>query len=163
VDGGLGDVAMKRSMVSAALLSVATLVSGQLASAGEKWCEQDPVLTIDGRTVDYTASFPSSYLDGTTVNWTFHIPVNVVLATAITTPGIGSPTVPSTVTIIRDQPAYWLLSDATVVTNVVYASSASFSTSTAVKGLNSSWSTYSGKSNKKQTISLSYSALPLLW
>jgi hypothetical protein len=154
---------MKRSLVSAIFLSVALLLSGQLAMAGEKWCEQDPVLTIDGRTVDYTASFPASYVDGTTVNWTFHIPVNVILATAVTTPGIGSPTVPSTVTIIRDQPAYWLLSDATVVTTVVYASSGSFSTSTAVKGLNSSWNTYSGKSNTKQTISLRYSALPLLW
>lgn len=154
---------MKRSLATAILLSVSLLLSGQLAMAGEKWCEQDPVLTIDGRTVDYTASFPASYVDRTTVNWTFHIPVNVILATAITTPGIGSPTVPSTVTIIRDQPAYWLLSDATVVATVLYSANASFSTSTAVMGLNSSWNTYSGKSNKRQTISLSYSALPLLW
>src|SRR5256714_11099116 len=108
---------MKGSAIFASLLAISMLVSGQFAMAGEKWCEEDPVLTIDGRTVDYTASFPSSYVDGTTINWTFHIPVNVLVAVAVTTPAIGSPTVPSTVTILRDQPAYWLLSDATVVTN----------------------------------------------
>ena len=145
------------------LASLAMLVTmAAPATAGEKWCEEDPVLTIDGRTVDYTASFPSSYVDGTTINWTFHIPVNVLVAAAVTTPALGSPTVPSTVTILRDQPAYLLLSDATVVTNVTYAASSSFSTSTAVQGLNSSWTTVSGKSNRKQTISTSYSTLPLL-
>ena len=133
------------------------------ASAGREWCEEDPVLTIDGRTVDYTASFPADYVSGTTINWTFHIPVNVLVATAVTTPAVGSPSVPSTVTIVRDQPAYLLLSDATVIATVVYASSSSYSTSTAVQGLNSAWTTYSGKSNKKQTISTSYSTLPLLY
>jgi len=132
------------------------------AVGGEKWCEEDPVLTIDGRTVDYTASFPSAYVDGTTISWVFHVPVNVLVATAVTTPAVGSPTIPSTVTIVRDQPAYLVLSDASVLVNVVYASPASFSTSTAVQGLNSSWTTYSGKSNKKQTISTSYTDLPLL-
>jgi hypothetical protein len=48
----------KRSLVSATLLAAIMLVSWQFAIAGEKWCEEDPVLTIDGRTVDYTASFP---------------------------------------------------------------------------------------------------------
>lgn len=154
---------LKRRTWLGALASIAFLVAMAVpATAGEKWCEEDPVLTIDGRTVDYTASFPSSYVDGTTINWTFHIPVNVLIAAAVTTPGVGSPTIPSTVTIVRDQPAYLLLSNATVVTNVVYAAGSSFSTSTAVQGLNSSWTTVSGKSNKKQTISTSYSTLPLL-
>jgi hypothetical protein len=152
-----------RSKWLGALASLAFLVAmTSPAVGGEKWCEEDPVLTIDGRTVDYTASFPSSYVDGTTINWTFHIPVNVLVATAVTTPAVGSPTVPSTVTILRDQPAYALLSDAVVVTTVVYSASGSFSTSTAVQGLNSSWTTVSGRSNKKQTISTSYSTLPLL-
>jgi len=161
--GWRGRFAMKRSLATAILLSASMLLSGQLALAGEKWCEEDPVLTIDGRTVDYTASFPSANLIGTTVNWTFHIPSNVLIATAITPPAVGSPTIPSTVTIIRDQPAYLLLSDAIVSANVLYAASSSFSTSTAVQGLNSSWSAYSGRSNKKQTISTSYSTLPLLY
>jgi len=56
---------MKRGLASAVLLSLVMLVPAQLAVAGEKWCEEDPVLTIDGRTVDYTASFPSAYLAGT--------------------------------------------------------------------------------------------------
>ncbi len=154
---------MKRSMVSAILLSVAMLVSGQLATAGEKWCEEDPVLTIDGRTVDYTASFPSAYVSGTTVSWTFHIPSNVLLATAITPPAVGSPTIPSTVRIVRDLPAYWLLANATVVTTVTFTSTGSFATSVAVQGLNASWTTYSGKSNKTLTFSTGYSTLPLLW
>jgi len=154
---------LKRRTWLGAMASVAMLVAMSVpAAAGEKWCEEDPVLTIDGRTVDYTASFPSTYVSGTTINWTFHIPVNVLIAAAVTTPAIGSPTVPSTVTIVRDQPAYLLLSDATVVTNVIYTSDSSFSTSTAVQGLNSSWTTVSGKSNKRQTISTSYSTLPLL-
>jgi len=154
---------LKRRTWLGALASIAMLVAmAAPAAAGEKWCEEDPVLTIDGRTVDYTASFPSTYVSGTTINWTFHIPANVIVATAVTTPAVGSPTVPSTVTILRDQPAYLLLSDATVVTNVVYAADSSFSTSTAVQGLNSSWTTVSGKSNKKQTISTSYGTLPLL-
>jgi len=154
---------LKRPTWLGAMASVAMLVAMSVpAAAGEKWCEEDPVLTIDGRTVDYTASFPSTYVSGTTINWTFHIPVNVLSAAAVTTPAIGSPTVPSTVTIVRDQPAYFLLSDATVVTTVIYTSDSSFSTSTAVQGLNSSWTTVSGKSNKRQTISTSYSTLPLL-
>lgn len=155
---------MKRKTVFGACSILALLVAAAApAIGGEKWCEEDPVLSIDGRTVDYTASFPSAYVDGTTINWVFHIPVNVLVATAVTTPAVGSPTVQSTVTIVRDQPAYVILSDASVVTTVVYASSASFSTSTAMEGLNSSWNTYSGKSNKKQTISTSYSTLPLLY
>jgi len=133
------------------------------ATAGEKWCEEDPVLTMDGRTVDYTASFPSSYVDGTSINWTFHIPVNVLLATAITPPALGSPAIPSTVRIVRDLPAYWLLANATVVTTVTFTSTGSFATSTAVQGLNASWTTYAGRSNKALTFSTGYSTLPLLY
>lgn len=152
---------MKRGFASAILLSAAMLVSGQLALAGEKWCEEDPVLTIDGRTVDYTASFPSSNLGGTIVNWTFHIPSNVLVASAITPPAAGSPDIPSTVTIVRDLPAYSLLADATVVTTVTFTASGSFATSTAVQGLNASWTTYSGRSNKALTFSTSYGTLLL--
>ena len=154
---------MKRSAVFASLLAISLLVSGQFAMAGEKWCEEDPVLTIDGRTVDYTASFPSAYLSGTTVNWTFHIPKNVLLAAAITPPALGSPAIPSTVKIVRDQPAYFLLSQAAVITTVTFSSSGSFATSTAVKGLNAKWTTYSGRSNTTLTYSTVYSPLPLLY
>jgi len=154
---------MKRGLVAAVLLSVIMVVPAQLATAGEKWCEADPVLTIDGRTVDYTASFPREYLPGTTVNWTFHIPKNVLLAAAITPPALGSPAIPSTVRIVRDLPAYWLLANATVVTTVTFTSTASFDTSTAVKGLNARWTTYSGKSNKTLTFATGYSTLPLLF
>src|SRR5207253_5822895 len=139
---------MKRGLAFAILLSASMLVSGQLALAGEKWCEEDPVLTIDGRTVDYTASFPSSYLTGTTVNWTFHIPSNVLLAAAVTPPALGSPAIPSTVRIARDLPAYWLLANAAVITTVTFSANGSFDTSTSVKGLNAAWTTYSGRSNK---------------
>lgn len=154
---------MKRGLMSAVLLSLIMLVPQQLAIAGEKWCEEDPVLTIDGRIVDYTASFPSTYLGGTTVDWTFHIPKNVLLATAITPPALGSPAIPSTVHIVRDLPAYWLLANATVVTTVTFTSTASFDTNTAVKGLNARWTTYAGKSNKTLTFATGYSTLPLLF
>ena len=153
---------MKRGLAAAVLLSLVMLVPAQLAIAGEKWCEEDPILTIDGRVVNYTASFPSAYLTGTTVNWTFHIPSNVLVAAAVTPPAVGSPAVPSTVQIVRDLPAYWLLANATVVTTVTFTSSSSFSTSTAVQGLNATWTTYSGKSNKALTFSTGYSTLPLL-
>ena len=154
---------MKRSLVSAVVLSAAMLVSGQLALAGEKWCEEDPVLTLDGRTVDYTEAFPSSYLAGTTVNWTFHIPSNVLLAAAITPPAVGSPAIPSTVRIVRDLPAYGLLANATVVTTVTFTTAAAFDTQTAVKGLNAAWTVYSGRSNRVLTFATGYSTLPLLW
>jgi hypothetical protein len=154
---------MKRSIAFAILLPALMLISGQLALAGEKWCEEDPILTIDGRTVDYTASFPSSYLDGTTVNWTFHIPSNVLVAGAITPPALGSSAIPSTVRIVRDLPAYWLLANATVVTTVTFTAKKSFDTLTAVKGLNARWTTYSGKSNKALTFATGYSTLPLLY
>ena len=154
---------MKRGLASAFLLSVIMLVPAQLAQAGEKWCEEDPVLTIDAKIVNYTASFPGSYLKGTTVNWTFHIPKNVLLAAAITPPALGSPTIRSTVRIVRDLPAYWLLSRATVVTTVTFTSNASFPTSTSVSGLNSAWSTYVGQSNKTLTFATGYSTLPLLF
>src|SRR5437868_10275287 len=154
---------MKRSAVFAYLLAISMLVSGQFAMAGEKWCEEDPVLTIDGRTVDYTASFPASYLSGTTVNWTFHIPKNVLLAAAITPPALGSPAIPSTVRIVRDLPAYWLLANATVITTVTFTASASFDTSTSLNGLNARWTTYAGRSNKTLTFATGYSTLPLLF
>jgi hypothetical protein len=145
----VGGFSMKRGLVSAVLLSLIMLVPAQLAMAGEKWCEADPVLTIDGRIVDYTASFPSTYLKGTTVNWTFHIPKNVLLA--------------ATVRIVRDQPAYWLLANATVITTVTFSSTASFDTKTSVKGLNARWTTYLGRSNKTLTFATGYSTLPLLF
>jgi hypothetical protein len=155
---------MKRGFASAILVLAAMLVSGQLALAGEKWCEEDPVLTIDGRTVNFTASFPSSQLDGTTVNWTFHIPSNVLVVSTVTPPAVGSPQIPSTVVIVRDLPAYSLLADATVITTVTFtASGGSFETSTAVQGLNAAWTTYSGRSNKTLTFSTSYSTLLLGW
>jgi hypothetical protein len=154
---------MKRGLASAILLSLIMLVPAQLAMAGEKWCEEDPILTIDGRIVNYTASFPGSYLAGTTVNWTFHIPKNVLLAAAVTPPALGSPSIPSTVHIVRDLPAYWLLANAIVVTTVTFTSSASFDTSTSVKGLNARWSTYTGRSNRTLTFATGYSTLPLLF
>jgi hypothetical protein len=147
---------MKRRACAAVLACLAVLVPSTPASAGEGWCEEDPVLTLDGRTVDYTASFPSEYLSGTVVNWTFHIPSNVVLASAITPPAVGSPAIPSTVRIVRDQPAYSLLSPATVVTTVTFTTPSAFSTSTAVTGLNASWTTYSGKSTKPLTFTTYY-------
>jgi hypothetical protein len=66
------------------------------------------------------------------------------------------------VRIVRDLPAYWLLSKASVVT-VTFSSSGSFATGTAVKGLNAAWTTYSGRSNKSLTFSTGYSVLPLLY
>lgn len=154
---------MRRSVMATILATLVLVVQAQTALAGEQWCEQDPVLTIDGRTVDYTASFPSSYLNTTVVNWTFHIPQNVAVASAITPPAAGSPTIPSTVRIVRDLPAYSTLAAATVVTTVTVTSSASFATSTAVWGPNSGWTTYAGRSNKLLTFSTGYSAVPLLY
>ena len=154
---------MKRIVTYLVLVLAVLLASAAPAFAGEKWCEEDPVLTIDGRTVNYTASFPAAYLAGTTVNWTFHIPKNVLLATAITPPALGSPTIPSTVRIVRDLPAYWLLSKATVVTTVTFSANTSFATKTSVQGLNAAWTTYAGWSNKAQSFSTGYSTLPLLY
>src|SRR5260221_3555779 len=82
---------MKARFWAALLAILATIIGSTPVYAGEHWCEEDPILTIDGRTVDYTASFPMGYADSTTVNWTFHIPSNVLLATAITPPAVGSP------------------------------------------------------------------------
>ena len=154
---------MKRGLVSTFLVLVVMLVSGQLAIAGEKWCEEDPVLTIDGRTVNYTASFPAEHLQRTTVHWVFHIPANVILAAAITPPALGSPAIPSTVRIVRDLPAYSLLAKATVITTVTVSSNESFATSTAVQGLNAAWTTYKGRSNTSVRFSTGYSTLPLLY
>jgi hypothetical protein len=163
VDSRWESFGMKRAFASALLLSVIMFVPAQLAIAGEKWCEEDPVLTIDGRIVAYTASFAGSHLKGTTVNWTFHIPRNVLLAAAITPAALGSPAIASTVHIVRDLPAYWLLGNATVVTNVTFTSSESFDTHTSVRGLNARWSSYIGRSNKTLTFATGYSTLPLLF
>ena len=154
---------MRRTVIAAILAALVIATQAEPALAGEQWCEEDPVLTIDGRTVDYTASFPSSYLDGATVNWTFHIPQNVVVASAITPPAAGSPAIPSTVRIVRDLPAYRTLATATVVTTVSVTASATFAMSTAVWGANSGWTTYAGRSNKPLTFSTDYSTLPLLY
>jgi hypothetical protein len=148
---------------AALVVAFALLAGSTPAAAGEHWCEEDPVLTIDGRTVDYTASFPQSSLAGATVNWTFHIPKNVLLATAITPPAIGSPSIPSTVRILRDLPAYTLLSRALVITTVTVTGFGSFPTVTSVRGLNAAWTTYGGTSGRALTFSTSFSALPLLY
>lgn len=149
-----------RALTSLASLAIIAVLSGSAlpADAGEKWCEEDPVLTIDGRTVDYTTSFPLAAASGARVDWVFHIPVNVVTASAITPPAAGSPSIPSTVTIVRDQPAYSLLSSASVVTSVTVSTTTSVSTATAVKGPNASWTTYSGKSNKPLSFKTTYQA-----
>src|SRR4051794_34285940 len=42
----VGGVPMQRGLMSVVLLSLLVLVPAQLAMAGEKWCEEDPVLTI---------------------------------------------------------------------------------------------------------------------
>jgi len=128
------------------------------ADGGEKWCEEDPILTIDGRTVDYTTSFPLSAAAGARVDWVFHVPVNVLTASAVTLPAAGSPTVASTVTIIRDQPAYSLLASAAVVTTVKVSAGTSVATVTAVKGTNATWTSYTGKSNKALTFQTTYQA-----
>lgn len=145
-----------RIAVSFALLAL--VVPARSVDAGEKWCEEDPVLTIDGRTVDYTTSFPLSAAAGAHVDWVFHVPVNVLTASAITPPAAGSPAVASTVTIVRDQPAYSLLASAAVVTTVQVSASTSVSTVTAVKGTNATWTSYTGKSNKALTFSTTYQA-----
>src|SRR3982074_1267972 len=123
---------MKRIVTYVVLVLAVMLGTAGPAIGGNQWGEEDPVLTIDGRIVNYTASFPATYVAGTTVNWTFHIPKNVLLAVAITPPALGSPTIRTTVRIVRALPAYWLLSRATVVTTVTFTSNASFPTSTSV-------------------------------
>jgi len=148
-----------RMRIAATLAVVAVLIPlAGIADGGEKWCEEDPVLTLDGRTVDYTTSFPLSAAAGARVDWVFHVPVNVLTASAITPPAVGSPTVASTVTILRDQPAYSLLSSAAVVTTVRVSASTSVSTVTAVKGTNATWTSYTGKSTKPITFSTNYQA-----
>lgn len=147
-----------RMRLAAAVTILAFVVPVGLADAGEKWCEEDPVLTLDGRTVDYTVSLPLSAAAGARVDWTFHIPVNVLTASAITPPAAGSPTVASTVTIVRDQPAYSLLAGAVVVTTVTVSADTSVPTVTAVKGINATWTSYTGKSNKALTFQTTYQA-----
>lgn len=154
---------MGRSVMTAILAAALVVTQAQPGQAGREWCEEDPVLTIDGRTVDYTVSFPMSYVSGTTVDWVFHIPENVRLASAITPPGAGSPSIPSTVRIYRDLAPYTLLSTAPVGTEVTVNAGTSFATSTAVQGANASWTMFSGRSNKTVTFSIGYSALPLLY
>ncbi|GAC1462965.1 MAG: hypothetical protein NVSMB8_14670 [Candidatus Limnocylindrales bacterium] len=147
-----------RMRIAAAFAILAFIVPVGIADASEKWCEEDPVLTIDGRTVDYTVSLPLSAAAGARVDWVFHLPVNVLTASAITPPAAGSPAVASTVTIIRDQPAYSLLAGAAVVTTVTVSASTSVSTVTAVKGINATWTSYSGKANKPLTFQTTYQA-----
>lgn len=153
---------MKIRLWAALLVTLATIIGSTPVYAGEHWCEEDPVLTIDGRTVDYTVSFPLSYVPGTTVNWVFHIPSNVLVASAITPPAIGSPAVPSTVRIYRDLAPYVLLSQARVITTLTFTTSASFPTAASVWGPNTGWTTYTGISTRSLTFANSYSTLPLL-
>src|ERR1700682_6572920 len=105
---------MQRIVTYAVLVLAVMLASAAPAIGGNQWCEEDPVLTIDARIVNYTASFPATYVAGTTVNWTFHIPRNVLLAAAITPAALGSPAIASTVHIVPGLPAYWLLREPTV-------------------------------------------------
>jgi hypothetical protein len=154
---------MKRRFVPAFVLAILVVLGSVPAAAGEKWCEEDPVLTIDGRIVNFTASFPASNLQGATIVWTFHIPKNVLLAAAITPPALGSPAIPTRVRIYRDLPAYGLLASATVLTTVTVVGNGAFPTSTSVMGLNARWTTYSGYSNQITTFATRFSTLPLLW
>ena len=150
--------------LAAVLFVVCAMVSSSVpALAGESWCEADPVLTIDGRDVDYTALLPLGYAGSTTVAWTFHIPSNVIVAAAVTPMAPGSPNVSQTVQIIRDQSPYIVISDATVVTAVSFASPATYSTQVAVKGVNASWAIYTGRSNKALVFATSYQVVVGAW
>lgn len=86
-----------RMRIAAIFAILVFFIPAGSTDGGEKWCEEDPVLTLDGRTVDYTISFPLSAAAGAQVDWVFHVPVNVLTASAITPPAVGSPAVASTV------------------------------------------------------------------
>lgn len=155
---------MKRVIAGVISAAIIALASAQPAQArGLQWCEEDPILMIDGRVVDYTAAIPTVNLPGTTVHWVFHIPSNVVRASAVTPPALGSKPIPSTVAIYRDLAPYKLLSAAAVRTTVTVSGTGQFPTIIKVKGTNAVWTTYDGRSNTSLSFGTSFTALPLVF
>jgi hypothetical protein len=135
----------------------AMLALGSPATAGVKWCAIDPIITVEGRSVNLAMSFPESALPSVrgAVHFEVHLPRNVT-ATVTYLPAPVS----EEVTLVYDLPA-WRASDddddedegLPMVVYARVAASAKFKTLTSatgddVKGRTSAW----GTSNRATTL-----------
>jgi hypothetical protein len=143
---------MNRISVLIATTAILTSVFTTTALAGPKWCEEDPVFSVNGIEVDITTGFDLSSLPyAQSATFELQVPSNVV-AVQVTTPG----TVPITTTISKVLAPYSGTGPIPVVSLVTVKGTKSFPTSTQIVGLYGTLASWTdGTSNKTQKISFS--------
>jgi hypothetical protein len=147
-------------------LFLATLIVGlssRPALAGVQWCEQDPVVVINGTPVDIVSKLPYAEIPNVSGSVLFHVelPANTLLATAIVLPA----QLPQEVRITRSLPAWSGLGQMPAVVHVTVRATTDFETRTTVTG--TTWwggklklsATTVGRSNSTTTIKFTLPAL----
>lgn len=149
---------MRRFRTLIAIFLAVSLTAGITADAGWDWCEDDPIVTIDGRQFQMITGFPASQLDSLKgpVRYVVEIPSNAVNVTVEYPPS----TVPSKAYIVRSLDEFTgTAADAmTVRVSVTVMATAEFGFVTRVFGqaVKSPFSV-DGKSNKWSRFKVSLS------
>src|SRR5438876_12064697 len=67
---------------------ISTVALGATATASPQWCEQDPVLLVNGALVDVTTTFPAEYLSAIKDPVAFELLVpSIAIAAVVALPG----------------------------------------------------------------------------
>lgn len=91
-----------RAVLAAAMLVM--LAPQGAAVAGPDWCEEDPIVVVDGHIADLVAGYDGAYRAAITgaIRYEVHVPANVTYTKAYIIPG----TVPQEVAFVRSLPAW---------------------------------------------------------
>lgn len=140
--------------LAALLISIAlfSTVLAQPALAGPNWCEEDPVFSVDGSTVDITTGFDlASLAYAQTATFELQVPSNVT-AYAVTIPG----TIPIVTKVSPVLAPYGGSGPIPVVSLVTVTGTKSFSITTQIVGTYGALASWTpGTSNETQKIAFS--------
>lgn len=91
-----------RAVLAAAMLVM--LAPQSTAVAGPDWCEEDPIVVVDGYVADLVAGYDGAYRASITgaIRYEVHVPVNVSSTRSYIVPG----TVEQEVVFVRSLPAW---------------------------------------------------------
>ncbi len=141
-------------VLPAAVLAVAFNVMGGVASADPIWCEEDPVYSFGGRTVDVTTGFESTYLDAISgpILFELELPTNAPPAVAL---GVAV-RVPQQVRISYTLPAWAGQGEIAAIAYVTVSAKADFDTRTRLTGTTDIVAIVAGRSNQRTVIPLHF-------
>ncbi len=136
---------MKGLVLSFAFLVASLAAHADVAHAETEWCAEDPVLIVDGRTIDITTSFDRAYLGSIrdAILFEIQVPENVAFAAAV---GVAV-FVPHEVSIARTLPVWDGDGPMPLVARVTVRADAAFDTFTRITGSTAITEVVQGRSN----------------